>query len=357
MPSAKRVSWSQLRVGLLAIVAMALLTVLIFLMTSDKSLFQKKVVIHTYLDDSAALTPGSAVRLNGVIIGKVKSVRLSGENQPNRIIRLDLEVDQRYLNAIPTDSQAAVSAENVLGTKYINIKKGKSPQTVPPGGEIPSLDTREFDEVVQSGYALLTSAQGLLKRVDNIVSLIEVGKGSIGKLLVDEELYNHANTIVREAEKLMTALNSTEGTVGKLIYEDRLYNDIRASLGKVDALLQELQEGRGTAGKLLKDPALYEDARKSVNEVRTLLADLNAGKGTAGKLLKSDELHTRVNRTVDKIDTMLDRLSTGQGTIGQLLVNPQLYENLSGATQEIRGVMKDFRANPKKFLTIQLKLF
>jgi phospholipid/cholesterol/gamma-HCH transport system substrate-binding protein len=43
--------------------------------------------------------------------------------------------------------------------------------------------------------------------------------------------------------------------------------------------------------------------------------------------------------------------------VGQLLVNPQLYENLTGATEEIRSLMKDFRANPKKFLTIQLKLF
>jgi phospholipid/cholesterol/gamma-HCH transport system substrate-binding protein len=38
-------------------------------------------------------------------------------------------------------------------------------------------------------------------------------------------------------------------------------------------------------------------------------------------------------------------------------VNPQLYENMNGLSAELRGVMKDFRANPKKFLTIQLKLF
>ncbi len=50
-------------------------------------------------------------------------------------------------------------------------------------------------------------------------------------------------------------------------------------------------------------------------------------------------------------------MNAGQGTIGQLLVNPQLYDNLNGSTREMHGLMKDFRANPKKFLRIKLRLF
>lgn len=357
MPSAKRVAWAQLKVGIMVIVSMVILAVLVFLMTGTKSLFSKKSTVHTYLDDSAALTEGSAVRLNGIVIGKVAKVALSGESASNRIIRLDMEIDAKFLSAIPTDSRAAISAENVLGTKYINIKKGQAKTTVPDGGVVASLDTREFDEVVQSGYALLTSAQGMLKRLDNIVGIVEAGKGSLGKLLVDEELYNRANVILSEAQKLTTALGSNQGTVGKLIYDDELYTDVRRSLARMDSLLVDLEAGKGTAGKLLKDQALYDDTRKTVAEARTMLADVNQGKGTVGKLLKSDELHTQISGTVAKLDTLLQRMNDGQGTIGQLLVNPQLYESLNGATKEVSGVMKDFRANPKKFLTIQLKLF
>jgi phospholipid/cholesterol/gamma-HCH transport system substrate-binding protein len=43
--------------------------------------------------------------------------------------------------------------------------------------------------------------------------------------------------------------------------------------------------------------------------------------------------------------------------MGQLMVNPALYDSMNGTMKEMNGVMKDFRANPKKFLTIQLKLF
>ena len=157
MPSATKVAWAQLRVGVMTIAAMILLAILVFLLTGSKSLFAKKVTLHTYLDDSAALTEGSAVRLNGVVVGKVKKVELSGESTPNRIIRVAMQIDAKYLPSIPVDSLAAISAENVLGTKFINIRKGKSTAIIPPGGTVASLDTREFDEVVQSGYALLTS--------------------------------------------------------------------------------------------------------------------------------------------------------------------------------------------------------
>jgi phospholipid/cholesterol/gamma-HCH transport system substrate-binding protein len=40
-----------------------------------------------------------------------------------------------------------------------------------------------------------------------------------------------------------------------------------------------------------------------------------------------------------------------------LLVNPQLYDSANGATRELHELLKDFRANPKKFLRIKLAVF
>jgi len=39
------------------------------------------------------------------------------------------------------------------------------------------------------------------------------------------------------------------------------------------------------------------------------------------------------------------------------MVNPLMYETLNGATREMHALMKDFRANPKKFLRIKLAVF
>lgn len=341
----------------MAIVAMIVLGFLIFLMTSTRGFWRGQVELVTYMDDSAAVSEGSPVRLNGILIGKVSAVELSGSTEPRRVVRMKMLIDDQYLKEIPVDSVAAIAAENVLGTKYINIKKGTSQQTVKPGAEIASLDTRSFDEVVQQGYPLLLSLQETLKKINDIVSEVEVGHGTIGKLLVDETLYNKIVAIADQVQKITEALNSDKGTFGKLVYSDDLYNDVRQSLARVDNLLEGVQKGQGTLGKLVKDPALYNEARNTLVDVRKILADLNAGKGTAGKLLKSDDLHNQLAATIAKVDVTLDKINSGQGTLGQLLLNPSLYNSMDGATQELQGLLKDFRANPKKFLRIKLGLF
>ena len=357
MPSAEKVSWAKLRVGITGIVALVLLGLLVFLLTGNHSLFQQYTEVYTFMDDSAAMVQGAAVRLNGIEAGKLAKVELSGESTPNRVVRLTLSIENRMISSIPLDSQAAIGAENLLGTKYINIKKGRNPNPVKEHGELRSLDTREFQDLVNAAYPTLQSVQSIVTRLDTIVGLVESGKGSIGKLLVDDELYRRAVNTVAEVEKISAAISDGKGTVGKLLYDEALYNDVRGTVAKLDKIIDDLQAGHGTAGKLLKDDAMYEEIRKTTVELRKMAEDLNTGKGTAGKLLKSDELSTRINNLLAKIDTTIDKVNSGQGTLGQLMVNPQLYESMNGTMKEVNGLMKDFRSNPKKFLTIQLKLF
>jgi phospholipid/cholesterol/gamma-HCH transport system substrate-binding protein len=357
MPQQTKARWARLKVGVMSIVALSILGVLIFLLTGSEHPFASRSTIYTYMEDSAALTENSAVRLNGIQVGSVSKISLSRSKDPNKVIRMDLEIQDRYLRDIPVDSQAGIGAENVLGTKYINIKRGLSPEHIKPGGTLPARDTADFNDVIEQGNTLLVQLQSILKRVDAIVGQVELGKGSIGKLLVDEELYQRLVGTVAEVQQLATALNSDKGTIGKLVYHDDLYQDIRGSIARIDNVLEGLQQGQGTAGRLLKDPALYQDARGAILDLRRILADVDAGKGTVGKLLKSDDLHNQIAATLGKIDTMLDHINTGQGTLGQLMVNPALYDSLNGTSRELTGLLKDFRANPKKFLRIKLGLF
>ena len=357
MPSQEKKRWAQLRVGLLATGGLIILAVLVFALTSSHGLFKQRTNIYTFLDDSAAVAIGSPVRLNGIDVGRISAVTLSGSSEPNRIVRLTMEIDNEFLPSIPADSEATIAAENLLGTKYINIRKGHSVMTVQKGSELKSLDTRAFDEVVQQGYTALSSLDGILKKVDGIIDSITVGKGTIGKLLADETLYNRALAITDQVQKLAETLNGDQGTLGKLMHDPELYNDVRGTVSRLDTLMDGLQQGQGTAGKLLKDPALYDDTRATIADVRKLLAGIEQGQGDVGKLLKSDELHTELKATMGRLDMLLDKVNNGQGTIGQLLVNPSLFQSLDGTSREINGLIKDFRANPKKFLRIKISVF
>jgi len=357
MPAAKKVRWAQLRVGVMAVAAMTILAVLIWLFSSQKPLWERYSTLYTYMRDSAALANGAPVRLNGILVGSLSRVELSESKDPNRVVRAVMHVQTARLADIPVDSVAGIAAENVLGTKYINIDKGKSPKTVQDGSELPSEPSAEIEDLVKKGFGLFDATQAILNRIEKIVALVESGQGSIGKFLTDEEFYNRLVATVAEFQKVTTAISSGKGTVGKLLYDEGLYNDARASIQHMDAIIQELQQGQGTAGKLLKDPALYDETRASIAEFRKILDDLNAGKGTAGKLLKDDSTHQQIQSILAKIDASIDRVNSGQGTIGQLMVNPQLYDSIKGLSTELQSLIQDIHKNPKKFLRIKLGLF
>jgi phospholipid/cholesterol/gamma-HCH transport system substrate-binding protein len=352
-----RATWARLKVGILALFAMTILAVLIFLITGNTNLFESQVVIYTHMADAAALTNGAPVNLDGIPIGKVKTIRLSGSKDPMRLVRIDMELPQHDLKDIPNDSIASISSANVLGTKYINIKSGKSTTPVGPDQEIPSVNTGELQDLVQQGFGVMNSLQDTVQRVDKIVGLVENGQGSIGKLLVDETLYNNLLAILAQVKGLADTLNSDKGTIGLLLNNRELYDNVQATLKRVDDIVQQLQAGQGSAGKFLKDPGLYNQLDESAKGIHQLVDDLNAGKGTAGQLLKSEDLSNQLKGTLAKIDSIIDKVNSGQGTIGQLLVNQQLYDNLNGATRQMHLLMQDFRANPKKFLRIKLAIF
>src|ERR1700728_173713 len=233
-----RATWARLKVGILAIFAMSILAVLIFLITGQTNIFEHQVMIYTYMADAAALTTGAPVNLDGIPIGKVKTIRLSGSKDPMRLVRIDMQIPEHQLKNIPSDSLASISSANVLGTKYINIKSGKSTTTVGAGQELPSVNTGELQDLVQQGFGVMNSLQDTVQRVDRIVGLVENGKGSIGKLLVDETLYNNLLQILAQVKGLADTLDSSKGTLGLLLNDRQLYDDFHATLGRVDAIVQ-----------------------------------------------------------------------------------------------------------------------
>jgi phospholipid/cholesterol/gamma-HCH transport system substrate-binding protein len=349
MADPRKVRWSQLKVGVVGLAAFLILAVLIFLLTSSKGFFQKTATLRTFMDDASGLA--------GFTIGSLDQIRLIAGSEPKRSVEFIMIVQEKFLRQIPVDSVASISAANLLGDKFLNITKGRDSQTVKNGAEIKSLQAQDIPELMAQSANLLQTFQSIVNRLDALLAGVEAGKGNIGKLLKDEELYNRLNGIAIEGQNLLTDVRKGQGTISKLIYDDALYQELRSPIKRVDALLAELQAGNGSAGKLLKDPALYDEAKASLAEIRGLLGDLNAGKGTAGKLLKDDVLHKRLEELVAKFNGTIDRINSGQGTLGQLVVNPQLYDSLNGATREFQSLAKDMRANPKKFLTIRLQLF
>jgi phospholipid/cholesterol/gamma-HCH transport system substrate-binding protein len=354
MPEREKVRWSQLKVGVVALSAFIIIFVLVFLLTSSKGIFQHNVPLYTFMEDASGMANGTPVRLNGISIGYLDNLKLTGSTDPKHAVEFDMLVKQKFLADIPVDSSATIAASNLLGDKFLNITRGQDTRTVQAGATLRSQEGQDIPELMAQSANLLQTFQTIVKRVDNLLAGVEAGKGNIGLLIRDDELYKRLNGIASEGQKLLSDVRSGNGSLSKLLYSDEFYQELRSPIRRIDKILADLDAGQGTAGRLLKDPALYDELQKSMGEVRTLIADVNAGKGTAGKLLKDDTLHRRLDELLTKMNGTVDKINSGQGTVGQLLSNPALYEAMTGATREFQSLAKDMRANPKKLLTIRL---
>src|SRR5579863_4841566 len=97
MPVSSKAKWSQLRVGLMACVALAILGVIVFLLAGTNNIFKSTSDIYTYFDDSAAIASAAPVTLNGITVGKVTHVDLSGSSEPGKVIRVKMQIEDEYL--------------------------------------------------------------------------------------------------------------------------------------------------------------------------------------------------------------------------------------------------------------------
>ncbi len=208
MPDARRVSWAQLRVGVMAAVAMVILGVLIFLLTGSGDLFASNAYLYTYMDDSAAMTSATPVHLNGITIGQIDVVGFSGLKEKGKIVVIKMKVKKAMLPQIPEDSVAGVDASNLLGDKFINIEKGKSPVPIKDGGTLKSEEAADIPEMMKRAGDPLGQLQLIVNRFGGLLNDIEAGHGNVGKFVRDEELYNQLTGAARELNKLMASITS-----------------------------------------------------------------------------------------------------------------------------------------------------
>src|SRR5260370_33139089 len=113
MPSQQEVRWSQLKVGVIVLVASIVLVTLLFLMTSSSGLgvLSHKLTITTYFENSAGLKGGAAVNLQGVTIGTVKNV--TAGNLPDRKltpVKVEMKLTEKFADKLKQDSKPPLPA-------------------------------------------------------------------------------------------------------------------------------------------------------------------------------------------------------------------------------------------------------
>jgi phospholipid/cholesterol/gamma-HCH transport system substrate-binding protein len=344
-------------VGLVVIFASITLAVLVFLMTGPSGMFTKKIIITAYFDNAGGLRVGAPVRLEGVDIGNVNSITVVPGHGLTPV-QVTMKVSTKYKDALKKDSIASLSTAGVLGETFVDTdSRGATGPTAQNGDTLPTKVSPQLQDVVRSSQGTLENVDILVRRVDRILTQIESGNGSIGKLIYDEALYGRLNTTLTEVQSMVAQVSSGKGSVGKLITSDELYNKARASLDNLDKIIDEINQGKGSVGKFLKDPSLFDNANATISKANALMADINAGKGALGKFAQDPEFARKLDNTMTKLSSIADKVDSDKGTAGLFLTDPKVYHNTDQMLVETRNLVKAIRENPKKYLTIHFKVF
>jgi phospholipid/cholesterol/gamma-HCH transport system substrate-binding protein len=361
MAQRKQLTWTELRVGLFVLVGLSVLAAGIFYVTGAGTIGPKYRLI-TYLPEVSGLANGAPVRLDGVEVGNVESIRLAPRvagkiRERNRNIEVVMRVGKHYENDILTDSAASLVTEGLLGNRYVNISLGITGVPLKDGQEVPGSEEKAMKEVVERSADMLGNLQALSENVQELINGVKAGKGSLGKLLTDDQAYNHLNNLLSRGDAMLANIQAGQGSLGKLVASDEMYNKVDKGLDNVNVILTDVRSQKGTIGKLLYDPSLYDEAKQAITNSNAVITDVRAGKGTLGKLATDDTLYTKLKETSDNLASATAKLNDNTTTVGKLFSDPKLYDSLTGLTGDLRLLVGEFRQNPKKFLRIKIAAF
>jgi phospholipid/cholesterol/gamma-HCH transport system substrate-binding protein len=299
----------ETRLGLF--VALAVLAAAIILeMVGGIELFRPGYHVYALFSSAQELKEGDRVKMAGVEIGRVEKIRL---DESTSKVRVSMKVRK---NTVKTDSIATIKFTGLLGQNFVAIDFGKpSSDFVKDDQLIASLEQPDLSAMMQKLENVAIGVENLTKsftgvKIDKLVGpLIDVveankgpitatisnlqtltydlstqisqGKGTVGKLIKDETLYNSAlatvtnlqdtsaeiKQTVAEARKIVDQVNSGEGTVGKLVKDETLYRETTASMTNLKEILQKVNQGQGTVGKLVNDQEFYKNAKMSLQKL------------------------------------------------------------------------------------------
>lgn len=345
MPRTRSLAWSQLKVGILALVAITL--AIVFIMSVGGQGFSwQQYRLMTRFNDILGLKTGAVVRVAGVEVGTVERIEFVGSE-----VEVELLVKKEMQPLITTESRASIGSLSLLGAAVVDVSPASSGTPIPEGGMVPSRrGSGQLADVSEAATKGLEQASALLAD-------IRAGKGTVGRLFTDDQLYKEVNAFVDAAENVMAALKEGKGSLGLLLNDPSVHRSLDKSLADLSRITERLNKGEGSLGALLNDKAFADSLTSTTANLRDLTARLNRGEGTAGKLLTDDALYTRLTSVTERLDAMTKRLDSGEGTAGQLLRDKQLYENMNGAVEEMRSLIADIRRDPKKFLNVKVSLF
>lgn len=346
MPRTRSLAWAELKIGVLAVMALIIAAALIFALGGQEGFFWQRYPLKVRFPNVAGIKPGSPVRVAGVEVGSVTNMQFAGSE-----VEIEFQVLKSMRDRVRTTSVATVGSVSLLGEGAIDMTARTDGTPLPDWGYV------KYGAATKSLSDLTAQASQGLDQVNLLVQDLRTGRGTAGKLLTEETLYQRMTNLIDAASSVMRTLQQGRGSLGRLLNDPATARELETSLTNLSSVTQRLSAGEGSLGRLLKDDEFAQTLTETTRNFQTVSARLSKGEGTAGKLLTDDALYARLMGLVERFERVSTQLSEGQGSASRLLNDRQLYDNLNQAAGEMRGLIADIRKDPRKYLSVKVSIF
>jgi len=298
----------ETRLGIFVALAM-IVAFLIMEMVGGLEHFKRGLRLHALFNTVQELKVGDPVKLAGVQIGRVEKISLA-ENK----VKVSMKLDRGTI--VKTDSPATIKFAGLMGQNFVSLGFGS-----------PAAPAADNDAIL--GATEMPDFSAMMAKLDNVATGVEnLTKSFTGDKI--DNLLGPFTDFLKENRGPLTAtianlkavsgqIAEGKGTVGKLIYEDTLYNSTLAAVSNVQSNLQ----------------SATDDIKLAIADARKIVDDINAGQGSLGKLVKDETLYRETTESMTNLKEILQKINRGQGSAGKLVNDESLYKNAKLSLQKL----------------------
>ncbi|MEO8563534.1 MAG: MlaD family protein [bacterium] len=316
---ARRLAWSDVRGGLLAIVAIVGISVATLKYARVGALRGGTIRLYALVGEARGLLNGSEVWLSGQKIGKVADIQFRSPSIADTTTRLLLVLDvlDQYRNVMHRDAEAQVRAGgSVIGAVVVYLTPG-------------------------------TVAAPLLRNHDTLRARaqLDVEGATVGFRAATQEF----PAIVRNARELQRELQLTQGTLGAVIHEGLAERgQLSATLGRVGQLRRRVSAGGGTVGLALSG-GLGARASHVLARTDSVRALLSSSGPSIGRFRRDSTLQTEVADIRNELTIVRKLLDEPRGTAGRVLHDSAMTSALGDAQREMGLLLADMKRHPLRY--------
>jgi len=346
MPRTRSLAWKELKLGVMTIAAISVAAATIFLVMGGKGFWWQRYTLKALFPNVQGLNTGSPVRVAGKEVGSVVGVEFAGDQ-----VEVVFQVNRTVKDKITDQSRASIGSVSLLGEGAVDITLATRGTPVPEWGYVTTgKASPALADVTSQASEGIQELTGLIKDVRE-------GRGSLGKFMTDQDLYNQLDRFVATAADVTKTIRDGRGTMGRLVNDPKVAMSLEGSLKNLEEMTRRINAGNGSIGKLVNDDTFARSLSGATANLQALTERLNRGEGTAGKLFTDPALFNQLKSLADRLDDLTKRLNEGEGSLGQLLKDKRLYENMNAAVADVRDLVAAIKKDPKKYLNVRVSIF